>query len=112
VDDFVSAITNFISEIDLIGKECDLWHFPGEHREAVATLCQNFKAPDMSMVELRVAVCKDCMEALQDYNWILYYCVGCHESRWASRELSRKIYPFGNLVYWIRECPECYESEI
>jgi len=102
-----------IASLELDGEECHLKHGPAgtKNPPAVDYLCQRLGNKNSSEVsqELRIPICKECAEALQDTDWILAYCTYCHKSQWIYRPLAKLYYPPGNGIYWMDVCPHCAE---
>ena len=103
-----------IANIELEGETCGLKHSkndPAENHYAVDYLCQiiGTKNDGSDTQELRIPICKECVSALNDKDWILCYCTYCHESQWIYRPKSKIGHPDGNGVYWLDVCPHCAE---
>lgn len=107
--------SNFILEkAELENETCCLKHSkddPAEKHKAVEYLCQHLGDKNTGTVhqEIRVPVCLECAEAIDNPNWILIYCVYCFKSQWVYRPFAKYHYPAGNLVYWLDCCPFCAE---
>lgn len=106
---------NFILEqAELENETCNLKHSkedPAENHPAVEYLCQRLgnKKTDTVYQEIRVPVCLECAEAIDNPNWILMYCIFCFKSQWVYRPFAKYNYPPGNLVYFLDVCPFCAE---
>jgi hypothetical protein len=103
-------LTDMMSKLELSLLHCGLKHSeydPSENHQAVAYLSQWIK--NICDYQVRVPVCQECSEALEDENWILCYCIVCHASQWIFRPWAKRKYPAGNLVYWMDQCPKCTE---
>jgi hypothetical protein len=106
---------NFILEkAELENETCHLKHSnedPAENHPAVEYLCQRLgnKKTDTVYQEIRVPVCLECAEAIDNPKWILMYCVFCFKSQWVYRPFAKYYYPPGNLIYWLDVCPFCAE---
>ncbi len=103
-----------IATLELEGETCHLKHSsvdPAENHPAVNYLCQNLGNKETGEVsqQLRIPICQECVEALYDPDWILFYCVYCHKSQWLYRPLAKQEYPEGNGIYWMDVCPFCAE---
>ena len=114
IDQFDDNTDLLMDKISLIGETCGLKHSkedPSEDHPAVEYLCQHLGNPGTgeAQEQLRIPVCKDCLEALYDPNWILMYCVYCHRSQWLYRPYAKLNYPDGNVIYWMDVCPFCTE---
>lgn len=98
------------AERALEGQACGLYHHPKDPSgKAVDFLNQGFGVDGSVQNILRIPVCEDCVKALQDEEWILFYCVHCNESRWVSRKWSKHPYPPDMKIKWFDGCPECVE---
>ena len=108
------SLNDMMSKIELFDETCGLKHSiedPAENHKAVNYLCQrlgNSKINSQDQ-EIRIPICEECVDALNDENWILVYCVYCFKSQWVCRRLAKKTYPKGNLIYWLDVCPFCSE---
>jgi hypothetical protein len=107
-------LSNLVAQAELVNETCGLKHSeedPAENHGAVDFLTQRLGDPQITEIheELRIPVCKECIEALYDEDWILAYCVNCHKSQWIYRPLAKKEYQPGNLIFWLDVCPFCAE---
>ncbi len=60
---------------------------------------------NISVRELVIPICGDCLSALQEEEWTLFYCLECGESRWVLRCLAKNKYR--HKILWLNGCPEC-----
>ena len=60
---------------------------------------------EVTVRELVIPVCAECLEALQGDEWTLLYCFECGHSQWVYRKLARMAYR--HHVLWLRGCPGC-----
>lgn len=101
----------FMAKVALEGEFCALKHGPKSMEllqvPAVDYLCQNLGNNFTKSVteQLRVPICSDCKEGLADSDWVLLYCVTCHNSQWIYKPRSSHI--FHTNVVWLNECPYC-----
>lgn len=107
-------LNDMMALIDLENDTCCLKHSnedPAENHQAVDYLVQNLGNPKTDEVyqQLRIPVCAECIEALEDPNWILMYCTCCNKSQWVYRPKAKYHYPKGNQIYWMDVCPFCAE---
>jgi len=107
-------INNMMDRIELEGETCHLKHSkedPSENHPVIDYLCQNLgdQYSGESIHQLRIPICKECLEALNDPLWILVYCTNCNNSQWIYRPYAKLNYPDGNGVYWLDVCPFCAE---
>jgi len=104
----------FVARVELESETCGLKHSkedPAENHKAVDYLVQNLgdTKTKESLQQLRIPVCSECIEALNNTDWILMYCTYCHKSQWTYRPLAKYNYPEGNGIYWLDVCPFCAE---
>lgn len=59
----------------------------------------------VSVRELVVPVCRECIGALAGEEWTLLYCFECNESRWVLRKLAKNSYR--HHILWLKGCPDC-----
>lgn len=116
LDKIDDALNNLVARVELIDETCGLKHSvedPAENHPAVDYLCQNFKHkedPDLEKLDqLRIPICQECVDALNDPNWILAYCINCHKSQWIYRPYAKHKHPEGNGIYLCDVCPFCAE---
>lgn len=114
----------FLQEIaalaDLDNETCGLKHSkadPSENHPAVDYLCHMMgitteEGEEISDAQLRVPVCQECVDALLDNEWILFYCVYCGESQWMSRSKAKNNYSDDTKVIAFKACPKCYSKEM
>ena len=60
---------------------------------------------DVSVRELVIPVCAECLKAIVEEEWTLLYCFECSENHWVHRELAKNNYR--HHVLWLRGCPDC-----
>lgn len=109
-------LERMIALIELEDTTCGLKHStedPGENHQAVDYLCQRLgdRKSKNAHQEIRVPVCQECVEALNDPDWILMYCTYCNKSQWVYRPLAKRGYPEGNQILWLDICPFCVEED-
>ncbi len=98
---------------ELAEAHCELNHGP-------ETNSQDFKAvnyivmpfgynqsdvQDVSVRDLVIPVCNECIQALLQEEWTLLYCFECCRSQWVCRKFAKNQYR--HHVLWLRGCPEC-----
>ena len=103
-----------MAKLELEGKTCCLKHSrydPAENHPAVEYLCQKLgdQKTGVETQELRIPICKECVDALNNPDWILAYCTYCQESQWIYRPKAKTHHPEGNGIYWLDVCPHCAE---
>ena len=103
-----------MAKLELEGKTCCLKHSrydPAENHPAVEYLCQKLvdQKTGVETQELRIPICKECVDALNNPDWILAYCTYCQESQWIYRPKAKMSHPEGNGIYWLDVCPHCAE---
>jgi len=109
-----NAFDNFIDKLNLVNEKCCLKHAPKgmeiKAPQAVEFLCQylGFKDDNVATELLRIPICADCVEGLNDPEWLLVYCVSCNSSQWIFKPKS-SIKITGDII-WLDECPECKED--
>lgn len=111
-DEFNKTIDNLHATIDLQNEYCHLKHSeedPAENHPAVDYLCQSFGYENIKNEEFRIPICEECVEALSGNEWVLFYCVQCHNSQWLCRKYAKFSYPTNLHVKWVDECPICFE---
>ena len=108
-----NSLYEMISRVELDGETCGLKHSkedPSENHPATNYLCQHVNDNISGEVfQLRIPICDECVEALNDPNWILAYCINCNSSQWIFRPRAKNIHPEGNGIYWCDVCPFCAE---
>lgn len=55
--------------------------------------------------ELTIPICQECVDGLNNDNWVLIYCLSCLNSQWIYKLLAKMKYPT-NIV-WLNGCPKC-----
>jgi len=98
---------------DLEEAHCELNHGPDtnpEDYQAVDYLTTplGYKKNDTEIISVRdivIPVCKECVEALSGEEWTLLYCFECAHSRWVARVLAKNNYR--HHILWLRGCPDC-----
>jgi hypothetical protein len=101
---------------DLEEEHCELNHGPRTNPAEYPavdylTLPIGFKENSIKTVtvrELVVPVCFECVHALLHDEWTLLYCFECSHSRWVNRELAKNSYK--HHILWLRGCPDCTNS--
>lgn len=87
---------------------CALYHHPQDPAgKAVNFIQQQFGLNGTPLEALRIPICKDCEDALNGNEWILFYCIRCNQSRWVSRKYSHHYYAPDIHIQWLDECPGC-----
>ena len=105
------AIDTFMDKTSLRIEKCGLKHAPKEYNlppvEAVAYLCQNlgYVKTGKNTEQIRIPICQDCVNGLNDPDWALIYCVNCHSSQWIYKPKSSHV--FHTDVVWLDVCPYC-----
>lgn len=127
-------ISLFLARANLIGLTCHLNHNGEEPPEAVDYLCQRLgdiseqpeeinsledsmltQIPEfMHNIEdtqdmLRIPVCAECVTALYDEDWLLFYCLSCDSSQWLIKSRAKKYYPKWESIRFLYGCPNCSE---
>lgn len=107
-------IALMMAMVELEGQVCQLKHSyadVAEDHPAVNFLCQKLgdQESGYEIQELRIPICEECVEALNDTDWVLAYCTYCNESQWIYRPKSKIQHPEGNGIYWMDVCPHCAE---
>lgn len=110
------SINNFMLKVNLEGQTCALKHSekdPSENHQAVDYLVQNAGDQVSSTVTetLAIPICQECVDALSDKEWLLFYCVGCNRSQWLYKPLARRVYGKDEHIIFLAKCPYCYEEE-
>ena len=98
---------------DLEEAHCELNHGPNTNPEDFPasdyiTIPFGYEENSIKTVTVRdlvIPVCMDCIEALIHEEWTLLYCFECSHSRWVSRKLAKNNYR--HHVLWLRGCPDC-----
>lgn len=103
-----------LARLNLENETCGLKHSkedPAENHKAVNYLVQNIGNPQTGEIfyQLRIPVCEECFNALDDNDWILMYCVNCNKSQWVYKPYAKYQYPSENKIYWLDVCPFCAE---
>jgi hypothetical protein len=129
-----ASIGLFLARANLIGLTCHLNHNGEEPPEAIDYLCQRLgdindqpeeiatlddpmlaQIPEfMHNIEdtqdmLRIPVCAECVTALYDEDWLLFYCLSCDSSQWLMKSKARKLYPKWESIRFLSGCPNCSE---
>lgn len=103
----------FLAKVELHGECCGLKHsekFPRQEYIATNYLCQQYGVDGICDGIISIPVCDECVEALYDENWILFYCVNCNESQWLLRSKAKKEYSKDKNVYFFKKCPHCFKE--
>ena len=98
---------------DLEEAHCELNHGPNTNPEDFPasdyiTIPFGYEENSIKTVTVRdlvIPVCADCIEALIHNEWTLLYCFECSQSRWVYRKLGKNNYR--HHVLWLRGCPDC-----
>lgn len=108
---------------ELIGEVCQLNHkndpdgVPQASNVLVVPI--GYKKNDVESVavrEITIFVCEECAESLSNEDdWVLIYCLGCCESQWINKKLSKLSYANhlakkDHKVIWLDSCPHCSEK--
>lgn len=125
------ALDFFIAKMNLTYEHCHLNHGPGvEPPKATNYLCQrlddlNKEDYDPMMLSipefsgnlnefgdtLRIPICDECIAALYDEDWLLFYCLTCNSSQWIIKSKAKKLYPHWESIRFLIECPICTNRE-
>jgi hypothetical protein len=105
---------------DLDDETCGLKHSkedPSENHPAVDYLCHMMgittkDGEEISDAQLRIPVCQECVDALLDNEWILFYCVYCGESQWLLKRLAKNGYSEDTKIIAFKACPNCYTKQM
>lgn len=104
-----------LAKIDLLGKVCQLNHSIEDPPEAVDYLCQYIGKQDDPGIEpmlLRIPICEECVRALYDEDWLLFYCLTCNSSAWLLKSKAKKLYPKWESVKFFHTCPNCDQCPV
>ena len=109
----MDAIDKVRMMAELPKDHCDLNHGPGisnKNFPAADYIVMPFgykeaKDREVSVRELIIPVCYECVQALKGDEWILLYCFECAESRWVCRRFAKNNYH--HHILWLRGCPDC-----
>jgi len=104
----------FIAQIYLVDEKCHLNHGSGVlSPPAVNYLCQYIGDTSTGHIDglLRIPICVECLAALHDENWLLFYCLKCNSSQWLLKSKAKKLYPAWEHVKFFIECPNCFEKK-
>ena len=116
MDTLDANLDYLLSKLNLVGVTCHLNHGVGEKPpSAMEYLCQYIGKqddPDTIPELLRVPICEECVIALYDENWLLFYCLTCDSSQWLLKSKARKLYPKWESVRFLHTCPNCDECPI
>lgn len=111
MDTLDTHLDHLIAEIGLIGEKCHLNHGIGEKTpDAVEYLCQYIgKQDDLDIKPdlLRIPICNECINALYDEDWLLFYCLTCNSSQWLLKSKAKKLYPKWESIRFLHTCPNC-----
>lgn len=125
------ALDFFIARMNLAYEDCHLNHGIGiRPPKAINYLCQ--RLDDLSEIEhnpsllsipefmsnlnrngdvLQIPICNECIEALYDEDWLLFYCLTCNSSQWLIKSKAKKLYPPWESIRFLVECPICTNRE-
>lgn len=108
------SIDNIHDLIDLVDETCQLNHSPfkQENYPAVDFLVVMLGKHESEIVatadcELRIPICKECVDSLSSPEWILMICINCISSQWIIRELAKYKYPKEQHIVWLDKCCKC-----
>jgi len=110
MDDFTVDEFDLIQSMMNIQDDfCALWHMKGEEiPRAVDYIVQNLGYSESNTVteQIRIPICKECLDALNSGEWVLFYCVQCNQSRWHNCSHSYKDWG-NNVIKFFNGCPSC-----
>lgn len=86
---------------------CSLWHHKDEKLpHAIDYIVQDLGFNDAATQQIRIPLCQQCINALNSGEWVLFYCIGCNESRWHNKEMSKHEWE-NNTIKFFDVCPCC-----
>jgi len=99
------AFLNVTKMAELEGTACDLDECSNQ---AVNYIYQKF-----SEFDIIIPVCKECIDKLNNKEWVLWFCVECCRSKWIhiSESNHKHLYENENRVVWIVACPHCHKNQ-
>ena len=97
-------------------ESCVLNHGKKELHDHIAidfiVLPMGYKQDNGIMVqtdELIIPVCLECLDGMNDPDWLLIYCIVCHASQWIYKPLAK--FNYGNDKFkLLDECPICQDN--
>lgn len=107
----MNAIDRLALLAELKGSCCELNHGPNaEPHQAIDYIVLPFgyheqNVTDVSVHEMVIPVCDECVSGLRDDDWTLLYCFECNSSQWIFRPLAKNNYR--HHILWLRGCPKC-----
>lgn len=111
MDRLDEALNYFVAKANLIYEHCYLNHGSGvEPPPALDYLCQNIGSGNEPIDTLRIPICSECVEALYDEDWLLFYCLTCTSSQWLLKSKAKKYYPKWESIRFLSQCPTCVEE--
>lgn len=102
----MDAIDKLAFLADLGKSFCELNHGPNTKQEdykAVDYIVQAFGYNGKNQHELLIPICAECVQGLQDADWVLLYCFSCNQSQWINKKLSKNKYK--HKIIWLNGCP-------
>jgi hypothetical protein len=111
-------LDHFVARVTLEGERCNLNHGKGvDTPEAIDYLCQYVGNTDIEYVGitdikvaddlLRIPICKECITALYNERYLLFYCLNCNSSQWLIKSQAKKLYPAWESIKFLSACPRC-----
>lgn len=112
-------LDQLLAKANLENEICGLRHTsddPAKNHPAVDYLCQRMgyklsEGESVADAEIRIPICKDCIDALYSGEWILFYCLYCGESSWALRGRTKHDFPKDVSIVGFRSCPNCKKDD-
>lgn len=98
---------------ELAESRCQLNHGPGTENEFYRAVnyivmpmgYRENSIQEVTVRELVIPVCQECIDALLSEQWTLLYCFECCESQWVNRQIARNRYRHN--ILWLKGCPRC-----
>lgn len=106
-------LNEFIAKTELLTEVCYLNHNGENPPKATNYLCQyvgHYKEKVATGL-LRIPICDECIAALYDSDWLLFYCLNCNSSQWLIKSKAKKYYPEWESVKFLAQCPNCFNVE-
>lgn len=90
---------------NLQDEVCKLKH--DEDRQAVYYIYQAFTFGDVV-----IPICEECGDKLYSEDWVLLYCMECHNNFWIYKPESKKpwLYEKDEHIKWLPQCPYCWRG--
>lgn len=112
MEDFDERLDELLAMINLIDECCHLNHgLDITPPPAVDYLCQYVgkikESVGIADSLLRIPICEECITALYDEDWLLFYCLVCNSSQWLIKSKAKKHYPKWESVKFLSMCPKC-----